>query len=142
SFFAAIISLSFSTSAHAGGKGRGGHFKEMFEKLNLSAEQKTQLENLRKGDKDKEGMKAKRQQKKELRKKMDEAFAGNASKEELTKLHTEMQSLRTEADNARFQRILSIREILTPEQRKKFQELKAEKWKKFKSHDEDEEDKE
>ncbi len=104
-----------------------GHFKKMMKKLELTAEQKEKMKDLRKNNPD---MKAKRAEMREVRKKFKEALGSDASKGELTKLHNELQSKKTEIAKIRFEKMLSIREILTPEQRKIFQEMRQKRGKK------------
>jgi Spy/CpxP family protein refolding chaperone len=104
-----------------------GHFKKMMKKLELTAEQKEKMKVLRKNNPD---MKAKRAEMREVRKKFKEALSSDASKGELTKLHNELQSKKTEIAKIRFEKMLSIREILTPEQRKIFQEMRQKRGKK------------
>jgi len=99
-------------------RGGHGHGDYMFKKLDLTKEQKEKLADLRKNQKGdiKETVKKMRS----LREKAKTAFEGTASDSELKAIHQEMKTLRSEIEDQRFQRILAIRSILTPEQRKKF----------------------
>ena len=68
-----------------------------------------------------------RAEKKIIREKMKEAFLRDANKEELRKLHKEKLKIKEKIAIARFEKMLSVREVLNPEQRKQFQELMQKK---------------
>ncbi len=123
---AILLGLSLISQPSLAKPGKG-HFKRMMKKLELTAEQKEKMKELRKNNPD---MKAKRAEMREVRKKFKEALGSDASKVELTKLHNELQSKKTEIAKIRFEKMLSIREILTPEQRKLFQEMRQKRGKK------------
>ena len=117
------FALAFMIFSHAEAR-RGGHgfHRQIFKQLNLSDEQKNKLKEIRSGQK--EHMKALRTNKRELREKFHEAIRSNKPEAELRKLHGELQAARNTFHTARFERLLSIRKILTPEQRIQFHELR------------------
>jgi len=102
---------------------------EMQEKLGLSEEQQQQLkahrEKFRSENKDsrEQARDLKQQLKAELRK-------NDVNREEVMRIHNQIKALKSEADDRRLEGILEVREILTPEQFTKFQELKGEHGKK------------
>ena len=55
---------------------------------------------------------------------MSEAMMSDASETELRKIHGEISSLQTQMKSKRFEKMLKIRKILSPEQRKTFFEMK------------------
>ena len=97
-----------------------GKFKFM-EELNLTANQKQRLEAIRNQNKDKmkERMQALRQAKQEFQTLM----AGTASTDQIRQKHRQVEALHQELGEMRFESMLASREILTPEQRRKFAEL-------------------
>lgn len=103
------------------GKDHGG-MKEIMKQLDLTDEQKEKLKSLREENKKME--KGDKGEIKELWKQMEEKFGTSASESELRTLHDKMKSLRTQKADNRFNRLMKIRNILTVEQRKKFQELR------------------
>lgn len=96
--------------------------KKIMAQLNLSEEQKTQLKEMRKENK--KMPKANGKSMKEAREKMKEKFASNAPESELRALHEEISKLKAEKADKRFNRLMKMRNILTLEQRAKFQELR------------------
>ena len=60
---------------------------------------------------------------KELREEMKTKFASDATEAELQATHAKIKELRDKKAESRFKKLLSIRKVLTVEQRKKFQEL-------------------
>ena len=110
------------------GKGEDGverHFSlEKLRDLDLSAEQKEKLKALReksKGDREKN-----KSAMKETRKAFKDALKSNASKEEVKKAYEAMVSQKRAMGEARFDKLLEAREILTPEQRQKLFEKDVE----------------
>lgn len=120
SLFLALILLSPIAMAKGPGGGGGG-MKRMLRQLDLTQEQKDKLKEMR-GSKKGE-MKALREKKRAMHKKVQEAMGGDASEATLRSLHTEAQALERQMADLRFEQILAVRKVLTPEQRKKFSEL-------------------
>lgn len=105
-----------------GMNGRQGPGIGMFiRSLDLSEEQLAKIQELQKAHQEK--MKAKREEVFQGAKPMDLFANPDATDAELRKLHQQRQSMRTEMDNERFEMMLSIRKILTDEQKKKAAEL-------------------
>ena len=125
-----------SFSAQARGQGwhrphpkKAGFMREMFANLNLTEEQKTQLAEIRK--KKMESMKPLREKSKEARKSFFEKLKSDTSEEDIRKAHSELATLRTQKADARFENMLAVRRVLTPEQRIQLaQNFKNRKWNK------------
>jgi periplasmic protein CpxP/Spy len=100
------------------GEGPGRGFKEALNGLNLTDEQKAKIKELRKGGK--EAHKETRESLREGRKALEEAMKGDAKKEDILAKYDALQTLRNKMGRARFEMMLAVREILTPEQRQKF----------------------
>lgn len=132
------------TKEHGKGFG-GGHFGANFKELNLTADQKAKLKKLReesKKEKNEDSAKMK-----EEGKAFREKMAGTASDDELRKDFEKLQSKRAEMGKERFEHMLKVRAILTPEQRKKFadameKKMKQHKGKRGKGVEDDENDEE
>lgn len=117
------------------GFGRGG--LRALRELGLTVEQKGKLAELRKSQKSDFG--ALREKAKVARREFQAKLQGDASDEDLRSAHSALQSVMKELGEARFERILAIRKILTPEQRAKFKKMHEErhqKWmKRLNDHD-------
>jgi len=97
----------------------GSRFEEMIKELNLTDEQKNQLKAI--GEKHEGIRKESRKKKKAAYKNLHEALkSGSAKDADLRKLHSEMLKLNGQMSYARFEKLLAIRGILNPKQRKKF----------------------
>jgi periplasmic protein CpxP/Spy len=91
--------------------------------LNLSEEQRSQIQSLKKG---KNGSDGDRQALRQKRQELETALSNpSASRAELQKIHNELQKLRGEMAERRFNHMMQIREILTPEQRVEMAKLKG-----------------
>jgi protein CpxP len=116
--------LFAQAQAHEGREGReGGRARMMsfFKELDLSEQQREQLRELRQANKgDKEARQKKREAMRKQREEFQSLLASEAAtdaqlRSAFTKLQEERQSLATDG----FDKLLAIRRILTPEQRKK-----------------------
>ncbi len=122
---AIILALSLSAqTSFARGHGHGEKMsgrKQMMKDLELTKEQKEKLTELRKGQKEK------RKALKEKLKKAGEEFRAKiqseASDEEIRKSHSAMQSLMMEMGSLRMDSMLSLRKVLTKEQKEKFKSM-------------------
>ncbi len=109
-----------------GGMGKG-HMGQrdsmgmMIKSLDLSAEQLAKIKELRKNHWD--AMKAKRAEMKSGVSGMMSVMSATASEDSLRTDYKKFKALRDELDQERFEMMLSIRKILTDEQRKKASEL-------------------
>ena len=130
-----ILSVLLMSSVYAGeddSKFQKGEFLK--KELNLTDEQLEKVKEIRKADRDelRDNRKEFRTLKKEFREAMDNP---KASTKDLTAKFEAFQKARDEFQRKRFQKMLKMREILSPDQLKKFKELhkkKRGKWKKKK----------
>ena len=133
-----ILLIFTSPLCFAKGGEHKGHLKKIFKQLDLSKEQKQSLKKLR--EEKSADMKGLRQQKKALRDSMSEAMMSDASDDQLRSLHKEVHSkmanIQSQIKTNRFEKILKIRSVLSPAQRKTFFEMKKKmKMKKRHRHD-------
>jgi len=101
--------------------------KDMFQKLNLTAEQKTKIKQNRREQQGKieDLMEALQEKQAALR---DTLSSSNVSRENVAPIATEVKSLQAKLIDCRIDGIFAVKEILTPEQYAKFQEeLKGKK---------------
>lgn len=113
----AMVMVGGQAHASKEGKGHGFH-GAMMKELNLTPEQKEKLKAIRsqnKGDR-----KENRQEMKKLREELETAMRGSASDSELKSKFEAIQKKQQEFAKERFEHVLAIRAILTPEQRAKF----------------------
>jgi periplasmic protein CpxP/Spy len=99
----------------------GGKQGGMFEKLNLSAEQKQKIQAVRDRYKDQisQRMQAVRQGRQELQTMM----SGTANTSQIREKHRQIMGLRQQLEEVQFESTLSMREVLTPEQRSQLAQL-------------------
>lgn len=121
----ATLCLSFGLTLFAKSKEapRAMGMMKVLQQLDLTAEQKEKLKELRKNRKDGGHGKENVEEVRKLRQELKEKFASNASDSELRKINDKMKSLRSSKTDLRFERMMEVRAILTVEQRKKFQDL-------------------
>jgi periplasmic protein CpxP/Spy len=98
-----------------------GGVGNLVKELNLSPDQIQRLQQVRKNSqgKTKESRQALRTAKQEL----TQLLQGNASSDQIRQKRQQVQSLQQEVADSNFENTLAIREILTPEQRVKLQQL-------------------
>jgi len=119
------------------GKGKSKHkdpakkLEMLTKKLDLTPEQKTQVAKIQEGARAKS--KDLRQNKlKELRGQMKELMQSNASSEQLRAKNAEIEATQSQLRDNRFEKMLKIRALLTPEQKEKFSKMRRNFEKKFK----------
>lgn len=97
------------------------NLKNLTKELNLSRDQIQQLQNLQKNSQDK--TKERRQILQAAKQELNQLIQGNASADRVRQKRQQVQSLQREIADTNFERTLAIREILTPEQRVKLQQI-------------------
>jgi len=99
----------------------GGKEGGMFEKLNLSADQKQKMQAVRAQYKDQisQRMQAVRQARKEL----ETMMAGQATASQMRDKHRQIMGLRQQLEDVQFESTLAMRELLTSEQRSQLAQL-------------------
>ncbi|MGV2830689.1 Spy/CpxP family protein refolding chaperone [Myxosarcina sp. GI1(2024)] len=104
-----------------GRKGRGYRMQRLWEQLDLTPEQSTQIETIRQQSQaDTEPL---RQELYQARAQMRSLLAENADPDELRQQHQQIHTLHQQLGDRRFETMLEVREILTPEQRSQMSEL-------------------
>lgn len=116
-----LMSLMMTGFAFAKKGKMGGGFKQILKQLDLTKEQQEKLKALK--DDDGEDWKKTRAEMKENRDKMKEAFKSSSSEADVRKLHESIKATRIQKMDRRFDKMMKIRSVLTPEQRVKFIEL-------------------
>ena len=105
--------------AREGKRGKG--WMKKLKELNLTEEQLTKIKEIKKARKnDKDQRKQMNTQFKALKEEMKTAFKSNKSNVEIRALHNKIIDFKDKRRNQRFEMMLQIRDILTSEQRAKF----------------------
>lgn len=104
---------------------RGEGMNKILQQLDLTSEQSQQIEAIQEqsktaGETLHEQMQTQKQQMRSL-------FDSDATPEQLTQQHQQLQNLRQQFGDNRFETMLQVREILTPEQRAEMAELMSQK---------------
>jgi Spy/CpxP family protein refolding chaperone len=101
---------------------RGDRGMRWLEELNLSAEQSEQIQAIQEQSRTaKEGL---HQQLQQAHEELRSLMASDASADQLRQQHQQVQNLKQQLDNQRFETMLEVREVLTSEQRVQLAELK------------------
>lgn len=117
------------------GEGRWEKFAErriekFISKLDLSDEQKEKIKDVR--GQAKEKLKAAREKKREAFKALATLMKSDTNDEKgIREAFKNLQAVKTDAENAHFETILEIRNVLTPEQREKFHGLVKQRLSRF-----------
>ncbi|WP_293247838.1 MULTISPECIES: Spy/CpxP family protein refolding chaperone [unclassified Microcoleus] len=100
----------------------GGKQNALFEKLNLSADQKQKMQAVRDRYKDQvsERMQAIRQARQELETMMSSSTTNTS---QMRDKHRQIMGLRQQLEEVQFEGMLAMRELLTPEQRSQFSQM-------------------
>ncbi len=123
-----IAQASPDGSGFKGRRRRKGGMKQIFQQLDLSTEQQERIKAIR--QESKQNNSSLRQEMKQAQEKMRKLMVSDTSDSELRKQHEQIQSLKQKLGNQRFETMLKIRQVLTPEQRTKMAELKQQRWQK------------
>jgi periplasmic protein CpxP/Spy len=97
-----------------------GGMGNLVKELNLSPAQIQRLQQLRKNSQGK--TKERRQALRTARQELNQLLQGNASSDQIRQKRQQVQTLQREVADTNFENTLAIREILTPEQRAKWQQ--------------------
>jgi periplasmic protein CpxP/Spy len=98
-----------------------GNLNNLAKELNLSGNQIQKLQQLRKNAQGK--TKERRQILQANKQELNQLIQGNASADQIRQKRQQVQSLQREIADTNFEQTLAIREILTPEQRVKLQQI-------------------
>ncbi|MCU0515636.1 MAG: Spy/CpxP family protein refolding chaperone [Oscillatoria sp. Prado101] len=99
------------------GRGPG----ELFEKLNLSQDQMQKMQEIQ--ERYKNQMQQQQQTLRQAEEELRDLMAGTADKNQLREKNRQVQALREKMGELRFESLLEIREVLTPDQRRQMAEL-------------------
>ena len=102
-----------------------GNLNNLPKQLNLSREQIQKLQQLRKNSQGK--IKERRQILQIDKQELNQLIQGNASADQIRQKRQQVQSLQREIADTNFENTLAIREILTPEQRVKLQQIREQR---------------
>jgi periplasmic protein CpxP/Spy len=102
-----------------------GNLNNLAKELSLSREQIQKLQQLRKNAQGKN--KQRRQNLQIAKQELNQLIQGNASADQVRQKRQQVQSLQREIADTNFEQTLAIREILTPEQRVKLQQIMAQR---------------
>ena len=98
-----------------------GGVGNLVKELNLSPDQIQRLQQVRKNSQGK--TKERRQALRTAKQELTQLLQGNASSDQIRQKRQQVQSLQQEVADSNFENTLAIREILTPEQRVKLQQI-------------------
>ncbi|HEY9297369.1 MAG TPA: Spy/CpxP family protein refolding chaperone [Phormidium sp.] len=93
----------------------------MFEKLNLSADQKQKMQAVR--DRYKDQLSQRMQAVRQARQELDTMMSGTVNASEIREKHRQIMGLRQQFEEVQFENTLALRELLTPEQRSQLAQL-------------------
>ncbi|MGF1588312.1 MAG: Spy/CpxP family protein refolding chaperone [Pleurocapsa sp.] len=113
--------MQVSQMKHGKSGGRGTGMERLMQQLNLTPEQSEQIKAIK--EQSKAENQALMEQMQTSREEMRSLLAGDSSPEQLRDKHQAIQNLHQELGNNRFETILEIREVLTPEQRTQMADL-------------------
>jgi len=129
----ALIAQTTPTTPSTGQKKRGNRGEKLFQQLNLSADQQAQITSIK--EQSKTASQGLRQQMKTARTQYKTLLSNNdASADQLRQSHQQVQTLGQQLGEQRFDTMLKIRNVLTPEQRTKLTELRQQNRQNHKNH--------
>ena len=99
----------------------GGKEGGMFDKLNLSADQKQKMQAVR--DRYKDQVSQRMQAVRQARQELETMMAGTANASQMREKHRQIIGLRQQLEEVQFESTLAMREVLTPEQRSQLAQL-------------------
>ena len=102
-----------------------GGVGNLVKELNLSPDQIQRLQQLQKNARGKTT--ERRQALQTARQELNQLLSGNASSDQIRQKRQQVQALQREIADANFENTLAIRELLTPEQRVKLQQIRAQR---------------
>lgn len=118
-----MLLVPVMASARPGGEGRGPHFKRLIEQLDLSDEQRSKINEIKESNRPE--MKAAHEELDTQRDAFHELMKTAATDDALRTAFTKMEEIKGKLALLRFNSMLKIRQVLTAEQRVKFEELKG-----------------
>lgn len=123
-----MIKLAQYQVKHGRKHRRGEGFKRLLEQLDLTPEQSQEIEAIQ--EKSRTEKETLRQQMQTKHQEMRSLFTSDSTPEQLREQHEQLQALHQQLANNRFEMMLQVREVLTPEQRTQMAELMAQRGRK------------
>lgn len=117
--------MEWSHHKHNRKQGMRGGINKLVQQLDLTSEQSDQIKAI--SEQSETENQALFEQLQTNRQEMQSLLASNADPEQLRANHQNLQNLRQELGNNRFETMLKIREVLTPEQRTQMAELMSQR---------------
>jgi Spy/CpxP family protein refolding chaperone len=99
----------------------GGKKGGMFDKLNLSADQKQKMQAI--SDRYKDQISQRRQAVRQATQQLETMMAGTANASQMREKYRQIIGLRQQLEEAQFESTLAMREVLTPEQRSQLAQM-------------------
>jgi periplasmic protein CpxP/Spy len=116
-----LVSAQSASPVSSDFKIPAGGVGKLVKELNLSADQIRRLQQLRAASRGKN--RSRRQALQTARQELSALLQGNASADQIRQKRQQVQTLQRELSDSNFENTLAIREILTPEQRVKLQQI-------------------
>lgn len=105
---------------------RGRGKAQLFQELNLAPEQTQQIEAIRNQYQDQ--ISQRKQAVRQARQELVELMASTASQNQIREKYRQVETLKQQVADIKFESMLAMREVLTPEQRRQFAERKQNRW--------------
>ena len=99
----------------------GGKEGGMFDRLNLTADQKQKMQAIR--DRYKDQVSQRMQAVRQARQELETMMAGTANASQMREKHRQIIGLRQQLEEVQFESTLAMREVLTPEQRSQLAQM-------------------
>jgi Spy/CpxP family protein refolding chaperone len=99
---------------------------QLFQELNLTPEQTQQIEAIQNQYQDQ--ISQRRQAVRQARQELVELMASTASQNQIREKYRQVETLKQQVADIKFESMLAMREVLTPEQRRQFAERKQNRW--------------
>lgn len=109
------------------------HQAQLFEELNLTPEQTQQIQAIQNQYQDQ--ISQRRQAVRQARQELLELMAGTASESQVREKYRQVETLKQQVEETRFDSMLAMREVLTPEQRRQFAERMQNRRENFKNRE-------
>lgn len=120
-----VPAVAYAQNRPMGPGGDRPNKTQLWDRLNLSSEQRQQITSIREQDKDQNTRL--RDQIKAAQTQLRQLWAGNASDAQITQQRNQLNALKQQAQELRFQQSLKLRAVLTPDQRQQLEQLRSER---------------
>lgn len=107
--------------------------EQLIQELNLTPQQTQQIQTIQNQSQDQ--ISQRRQAVRQARQELFELMAGTASESQVRQKYRQVETLKQQVSEIRFDSILAMREVLTPEQRRQFAERMQNRRGNYKNHE-------